>query len=719
MLGDLGVDPNTAQDGVKKAAEDRGAAEQTAETHLDEQAKLLALERAFDDARAEVARTRDRIRSVTPRIGELSLDALGAKEALDDAVLAGRPVGDLQQEADAAHAALVAAQQQLTDAHASLDVQRAEVVARHAAVVAQQQVVAEAEATDAPAVDPVVAANNELAGLTVFAMMSAGPLMQSVGGALAANPEAYAHGEAAMHLLAASIVLHTQTDEVASLMRQFGVENVAQAFRNQFNRPMIEDAQLAAFDLDTEAGRAAFESWAHQLWGAIESNPELTADPARLAEVVFNHDHDHGYDQATELARPPAPPTEAGAVAKADDDLVGLTMFAMMTADPLIHEVESRLRAEPHGAAGVHLLAASVVLHNRTADVVTLIQEHGVEAVAQAFNQQFESLIFADALVEAIDVDTDAGRAAFETWAHQQWVAIESDPRFAEHPVQVAVEFFHRPPSVSDPSHSTESGAPLLDPVDPAPNVAGSQAPTMPPKRELEAEPDSSNERARHDSEDVVPDQGRPAEAGTGPSGVREEISKPFAWLPHDQPMPVPSNAGPQKNEKVPAAHGMAASHHVTDTLRHLRHVHNDVLNRPTQPPTTPNGLYAAVAQTLRGDAATLRQHVVRRAAGDPVVTKAVADFTAGRPMHPGHLYGALVENLNWRMRPEAAENAGAGNARDLVGHLIATQLNVDLVIRQGPGEPVVLRPMGGQSSGSVEIELVMVNGEVTYRAVV
>ncbi|NKE62166.1 hypothetical protein FXN61_37660 [Lentzea sp. PSKA42] len=97
-------------------------------------------------------------------------------------------------------------------------------------------------------------------------------------------------------------------------------------------------------------------------------------------------------------------------------------------------------------------------------------------------------------------------------------------------------------------------------------------------------------------------------------------------------------------------------------------------------------------------------------------MARAVADFTAGRPMQPGHLNGALVENLNWSLRPDEDENRSAGNARDLLGHLIASHLGVNVVIHQGGGPPVVLAPLGGHSQTSVEVELVVVNGQATYR---
>ena len=89
--------------------------------------------------------------------------------------------------------------------------------------------------------------------------------------------------------------------------------------------------------------------------------------------------------------------------------------------------------------------------------------------------------------------------------------------------------------------------------------------------------------------------------------------------------------------------------------------------------------------------------------------------------VHPGQMLWlankALVENVNWSMRPDPNENTGAGNARDLLGHLIASQLGLNVVIHQGPGsQPVVLAPLRGLSRGAVEVELVMVNGQVTYR---
>ncbi|GGU57693.1 glycosyltransferase [Lentzea flava] len=184
-------------------------------------------------------------------------------------------------------------------------------------------------------------------------------------------------------------------------------------------------------------------------------------------------------------------------------------------------------------------------------------------------------------------------------------------------------------------------------------------------------------------------------------------------------PMPAPfaqQQAGIQKDQKVVAAHGLVASDHVNHTLRQLRHLNEDVLRRQTPPPTTDNGLYAAVAAVKQVHPAALRLQVTELAATNPAVARAVADSTVSRPMHTGHLYGALVENINWNMQPDPNENNGAGNARDLVGHLIATQQGVNVRIHQPGGNPVVLRPMGLTTEETVEIEMVMNGRQVTYR---
>jgi hypothetical protein len=184
-------------------------------------------------------------------------------------------------------------------------------------------------------------------------------------------------------------------------------------------------------------------------------------------------------------------------------------------------------------------------------------------------------------------------------------------------------------------------------------------------------------------------------------------------------PMPAPFNqmaAGVQKDQKVVAAHGLVASDHVSHTRRQLRFLNEDVLVRQPAPPVTPNGLYAAIGQARGIDPAVLRRQVVSLAATHQAVTRAVADWTVSRPMHQGHLNGALVENANWHMQADGNENAGAGNARDLVAHLIATQLSVNVRIHQGGATPVLIRPMGPPFEETVDLDMVLDGRQVTYR---
>ena len=84
--------------------------------------------------------------------------------------------------------------------------------------------------------------------------------------------------------------------------------------------------------------------------------------------------------------------------------------------------------------------------------------------------------------------------------------------------------------------------------------------------------------------------------------------------------------------------------------------------------------------------------------------------------MHQGHLNGALVENANWHMQADGNENVGAGNARDLVAHLIATQLSVNVRIHQGGANPVLIRPMGPPFEETVDLDMVLNGRQVTYR---
>ncbi|WP_167978804.1 hypothetical protein, partial [Lentzea indica] len=385
--------------------------------------------------------------------------------------------------------------------------------------------------TPAPGVD------DQLLDLVTAAMEDASPLMKSVNSVLTSNPQKYLHHESGLHLLRASVVLDTRTDEIADLISRHGVDHVADAFVRQFERPIIETAQREAFT-DTEAGRAAFGAWAHQLWDTINNTPQLAQDPELLAGEIFNHDK--GYNRATNFAQQAAlasimgPPPLAETVANRarpdedtsaramwlfqvladaklipadasvspeqftaaindnraeleagigveltdrltaelreelqsygmvddasdtdepgtsapaisiDDQLTALTTSAMENASPLMKLVESTLRSNPqkylHHEAGLHLLRASVVLHTRADEITGLMAQHGLDAVARAFNQQFERPVIETEQLRAFDA---GDRTAFGIWAHQLWDTIDNTPRLAGDPEELAGEIFN------------------------------------------------------------------------------------------------------------------------------------------------------------------------------------------------------------------------------------------------------------------------------------
>ncbi len=208
-------------------------------------------------------------------------------------------------------------------------------------------------------------------------------------------------------------------------------------------------------------------------------------------------------------------------------------------------------------------------------------------------------------------------------------------------------------------------------------------------------------------------------------AAVSAPMPPPFTNLPPDKPVPpgtkapkpVPLNAGLQHDERMLAAHGLASSDHVTDTVRHLRHMSQDVLNRATPPPTTPDGLYAAVGQISNGQPGALRAQVINNAAADLGRAREVADFSVGNPMHPGHLYGALVENLNWRVHQDPNENTRAANARNLLGRMIASELNANVHIHRQGLPTLALEPFAGPGQHDIHVaEVVTATGHVTYR---
>ncbi|NUT95798.1 MAG: hypothetical protein HOY78_27615, partial [Saccharothrix sp.] len=176
---------------------------------------------------------------------------------------------------------------------------------------------------------------------------------------------------------------------------------------------------------------------------------------------------------------------------------------------------------------------------------------------------------------------------------------------------------------------------------------------------------------------------------------------------------PDTDRGGPthQSSPNPAAPPAPATSAQVDEALEHLRFTANDLL--PTAPPPAPGSLYAAIGQVTGIPAATLRRDVVTTSIGH---AGQVADFTMAHPMRKAHLYGALVENLNWSLK-DPAENTRAGNARDLAGRLIATRLGVNLVIHlPGAPQPVRLPPFTGPVAPEVHVDLVLVNGVATYQ---
>jgi len=416
-----------------------------------------------------------------------------------------------------------------------------------------------------------------------------------------------------------------------------------------------------------------------------------------------------------------------------------------------------------------------------------MIRQHGVEAVARAFNTRFERpIIETEQLRSFAALDTPDGHSAFGNWAHQLWDTIDNTPRFTENAAALADEIFNHDKGYNRATNFAQTAAlagimgppPLAEAISQRP-VPGADALSqatwvyqafsdagliaadgtdtaarfteLVQQHRADLEPrlgaldDQRVAGLRQELVDMVmldedTDSDSDAEVPAAPvadalfeprTSVENRLGSPGTGVPatpakrsgdgpaaepNKRSRPAPPIPGTQQGQRV-VEPGLVAPDHVSDTQRQLRRLANDVLARPVPPPTTPHGLYAAVAHITNTNAMRLRQHVVNRAANDPGVTRAAADFAASRPMLPVHLDGALVENVDWSMRPDPNENRSAGNARDLLGHLIATQLGVNLVIHQGPGiPPVVLAPIGGQSHASVEVDVVVVNGHVTYR---
>ncbi|NUS62868.1 MAG: hypothetical protein HOQ46_04390, partial [Saccharothrix sp.] len=182
---------------------------------------------------------------------------------------------------------------------------------------------------------------------------------------------------------------------------------------------------------------------------------------------------------------------------------------------------------------------------------------------------------------------------------------------------------------------------------------------------------------------------------GTGPS------------TPNTRPAPPPPPIAPLI---APPPHPPVPPELVDEARAHLQLTANGL---PSAPPPAPGGLYAAVAHVAGIPPVNLRHDVVTSATG---IADQVADFTAAHPMRKAHLYGALVENLNWSLQ-DPAENVRAGNARDLTGRLIATRLGVNLVIHlPGVPQPVRLPPFTGPVQPEIHVDLAVIQGVATYR---
>ncbi|MFD5830381.1 hypothetical protein ACFWGZ_33295, partial [Lentzea sp. NPDC060358] len=540
----------------------------------------------------------------------------------------------------------------------------------------------------------------QLLALTDDAMEHATPQMKAVEAALRSDPARYVHHEAGLHLLRASVVLHTRSEDVAGLMFFYGIDGVTDAFNGLFERPVIETEQLEAFV--QPGGNAKFESWSHQLWDTIGNTPSY-ADADKLAMDVFNHDK--GYNRAFNMAQQTALTDAVGAPALGDaiaatppvgGDVVSSAFWvqkvlgdAQVLPDTSVSAAEFTQavgdhRAELGDALGVQLDDAAI------AELKSVLQDNGM--VADDVTPSAPPAD-ADTGTAPADTDVDAETAPAEAGVH-------TDPA----------------PAATDVDTETAPADADMD-TDPAPVAADVSTETAPAGADTDVDSGttqaaSAGPRPVGSADSSVlwfdPRHETAADGGATSPAPPRSVEPPQATRPNQA---APNPAGP-----APTAGGPAASDHVGTTQRQLRYLHEDVLARQPAPPVTANGLYAAVGQARNIDPAVLRQQVVGLAAGHRAVTKAVADWTVSRPMHQGHLNGALVENLNWHMQSDPNENAGAGSARDLVAHLIATQLSVNVRIHQPSGQPVLLRPMGPPFEETVDVDMVIDGRQVTYR---
>ncbi|BFU46609.1 hypothetical protein [Krasilnikovia sp. MM14-A1004] len=169
------------------------------------------------------------------------------------------------------------------------------------------------------------------------AMGAATQLMQDVAHEL--DSGTYVYGADGLQLLRASATLHLRTEAVGSLIVDHGIQAVAEAFRQVFGRPIIEQEQLQAYANWSDDVWGTFHAWATMLWTLIESDATLTGNVPRLTSVVF--DHEKGYNRAINFTNTPVA-SDLNAVVQAaeppghSDEERGLWIFERLRLAQLI-----------------------------------------------------------------------------------------------------------------------------------------------------------------------------------------------------------------------------------------------------------------------------------------------------------------------------------------------------------------------------------------------
>lgn len=133
------------------------------------------------------------------------------------------------------------------------------------------------------------------------------PLMGQVNDLLqnSGRSAEFVHQDAGQQLFAASVVLRFRPQQIGQLIIDHGIDAVAEAFRQQFGRPIIESEQIQQYADPSGAGSwAAFYEWTQLLWNTVEREPAFTGNVDHLVGEVFNHDK--GYNRAVNFAQAPA-----------------------------------------------------------------------------------------------------------------------------------------------------------------------------------------------------------------------------------------------------------------------------------------------------------------------------------------------------------------------------------------------------------------------------